>query len=104
MNAVQDVYLQIVYLFDIIDEHCIYFVLMMTFGIIFESFFRQNFRLLFLTDGLMQWHFEDRAMHQSQESWMACISFDAFIILEKHQGLACAFLLWFNVHLVTKMN
>ena len=38
VNAVQDVYLQIVYLFDIIDEHCIYFVLMMTFGIIFESF------------------------------------------------------------------
>ena len=36
VNAVQDVYLQIVYLFDIIDEHCIYFVLMMTFGIIFE--------------------------------------------------------------------
>ena len=35
----QDVYLQIVYLFDIIDEHYIYFVLMMTFGVIFESFY-----------------------------------------------------------------
>ena len=37
MSTVQDVYLQIVYLFDIIDGHCICFnVLMMTFGVIFE--------------------------------------------------------------------
>ena len=36
---VQGVYLQIVYLFEIIDEHCISFnVLMMTLGVIFESF------------------------------------------------------------------
>ena len=40
MSTVQDVYLQIVYLFDIIDGHCIYFnVLMMTFGVFFQSFF-----------------------------------------------------------------
>ena len=68
MNTVQDVYLQIVYLFDIIDGHCIFFnVLMMTFGVIFESFFWQNFRFLFWTDGLMKWHFEARAKHKSQE-------------------------------------
>ena len=39
MNTVQGVYLQIVYLFEIVDEHDICFnVLMMTFGVIFESF------------------------------------------------------------------
>ena len=48
VNTVQDVYLQIVYLFEIIDEHCICFnVLMMTFGVIFESFFRNNSKCLF---------------------------------------------------------
>ena len=103
VNTVQDVYLQIVYLFEIIDEHCICFnVLMMTFGVIFESFFRNNFRCLFWTDGLMQWHFKDTAKHQSQEGWMACISYDTFIILARHQGLACAFWWWFNVHLGAK--
>ena len=37
VNTVQDVYIQIVYLFEIIDEHCICFnMLMMIFGDIFE--------------------------------------------------------------------
>ena len=40
VNTVQYLYLQIVYLFEIIDEHCICFnVLVMAFGVIFESFF-----------------------------------------------------------------
>ena len=81
VNTVQYLYLQIVYLFEIIDEHCICFnVLVMAFGVFFESFFWQNFRCLFWTDGLMQWHFEDTAKHQSQEGWMACISYDALLL------------------------
>ena len=52
----------------------------------------------------MQWNLEDTAKHQSQEGWMACISYDAFIILVRHQGLAFAFRLWFNGHLGTKIN
>ena len=105
VNAVQDVYLQIVYSFEIIDDHCICFnALMMTFGAIFGSLFRNSFRCLFWTDGLMQWHFKDTAKHQSQDGWMACISYDTFIILARHQGLACAFWLRFSGHLGTKIN
>ena len=92
VNTVQYLYLQIVYLFEIIDEHCICFnVLVMAFGVFFESFFWQNFRCLFWTDGLMQWHFEDTAKHQSQEGWMACISYDAFFIWQSIRYLVVPF-------------
>ena len=69
-----------------------------------KHFVRQILRFLFWTDGLMQWHFEDTAMHQSQVDWMACFASDAFIILARHHGFACAFRLWFDGNLCTKIN
>ena len=69
----------------------------------FKHFVRQKLRFLFWTDGLMKWHFEETAKHQSQEDWMACFASDAFIILERQQGFTCAFQLLFDGNLCTKI-
>ena len=42
--------------------------------------------------------------HQSQEDWVACFASDAFSILARVQGFACAFQLWFDGNLCTKIN